>query len=294
MGCTSSVRTPAHNDTTLTTPTPLAKVVKNQTSSSVAEEYAECVVCFESLCTQQCGVLTSGGKRTCRHLMHRSCAEAMQCAGRYNCPECRAQFDSVHPLPKLSPTNIGEWFTAVDVNGDGRLSKAEVLTVLKAQYRLDWRALETHIDELWQTWDQDNSGDLAFHELTAPKGLVEYVTGAHIVGKFAPPPERVSTPPPALHDTVAWFQYWDEDHNGSLDRQEVHRALCKTFSLSGDLVGAQTMGETLEVAWPLFDADGNGDINFEEFTMPGGLGESLAISLQSLQQQPHFLAWVGG
>lgn len=293
MGCTSSVRT--RDDTTLATPTPLAKVIKSESSPSVAEEYAECVVCFESLCSQQCGVLLCQNKRTCRHLLHRSCAEAMQCAGRYNCPECRAQFDSVYPLPKLSPTNIGEWFAAVDVDGDGRLSKAEVLTVLKAQYRLDWRALEQHIDDLWQTWDQDNSGYLAFHELTAPRGLVEYVTGAHVANKFAPPPPTEQPGPPALDDSAAWFRFWDEDHNGSLDRQEVHRALVKTFGLSGDLVGAQTMGETLAVAWSLFDANGNGAIDFDEFTMPGGLGETLTVSLESMKQQPsHLLSWVGG
>lgn len=266
--------------------TPLEGVIQDG-NPCVAEEFAECVVCFEPLCSHRCAVLMRGGARTCRHLMHQRCAEAMQCAGRYNCPECRAQFDSVQPLPSLHTGNIREWFAAVDVDGDGRLSKTEVLTVLKAQYRLDWRALEAHIDELWATWDKDASGFLAFDELTAPGGLVHYVTGGHVTSTFAPPPQRAS---PGLHDTAEWFKYWDEDGNGSLDQQEVQRALTKTFDLGNDLQAVQTMRETLEAVWPLYDFDGNGDIDFQEFTMPGGLGETLAISVESLKlQQPRSL-----
>lgn len=215
--------------------------------------------------------------------MHQQCAEAMQCAGRFSCPECRAPFDSVQPLPHLTPANIGEWFRAVDVDGDGRLSKTEVLTVLKAQYKLDWRALEQHIDLLWAKWDQDGSGDLALEELTAPGGLVHYVTGIHIDGSFAAPPPMQRPPPPSLQNVAQWFRYWDEDGNGSLDMQEVQRALLKTFELGDDLRAVQTMRETLDAVWPLFDHDGNGDISFGEFTATHGLGETLAASAENLK-----------
>jgi len=168
--------------------------IEAQIGRSTAEEYAECSICFDPLCSQRCAVLQRNGRRTCRHLLHLHCAEAMQCAGRYNCPECRESFDSVAPLPELGSNNINEWFQAVDLDGDGRLSKQEVLQVLKAQYRLDWRALESHIDDLWRKWDQDGSGDLAFNELTAPGGLVHYITGQRVAQAFPAP--RVSQEPP--------------------------------------------------------------------------------------------------
>jgi len=257
--------------------TPLQEVIQSGLSS-VAEEYAECSICFEPLCSERCAVLTRGGNRICRHIMHQRCAEATQCTGSFNCPECRAQFDSVLAMPDMNFGNIDEWFRAVDMDGDGRLSKTEVLSVLKAQYRLDWRALERHIDQLWITWDKDASGFLAFEELTAPGGLIHYVTGANVISTFAPPAQQVS-PVLVWFNTAEWFNFWDEDKNGSLDQMEVQRALMKTFDLGSDFQAVMTMTETLVAVCPLYDFDGNGTIDFQEFTMKGGLGETLAISV---------------
>lgn len=261
-----------------TVPAPIERELK----CSIAEEYAECAVCFEPLCEAPCGVLQRNGRRVCRHLIHQHCAEAMQCAGRFQCPECRAPFEAVSPLPKLGTDNIQAWFRYVDVDGDGRLSKMEVLQVLKAQYRLDWRSLDQHIDRLWATWDQDGSGNLAFDELTAPNGLVHYVTGSQVACAFAPMETSTQQVPP-LCNSAAWFKFWDDDNNGSLDIQEVQRALLKTFQLGKNVQSVAVMQETLEVVWPIFDPDGSGSIDFEEYTMPGGLGEALILAVESMK-----------
>lgn len=206
----------------------------------------------------------------------------MQRAGQYACPECREPYEAITALPSLESSSILEWFHAVDSDGDGRLSKAEVLQVLKAQYRLDWRALESHIDSLWLQWDQDGSGDLAFHELTADEGLVHYVTGNDVGCSFAVPQLEHKVPP--LSDTAAWFTFWDEDGNGSLDRQEVQRALIKTFNLGHDLQQINAMQETLAATWNIFDTDRSGEIDFEEFVAHDGLGQTLALSLAAVPQ----------
>lgn len=80
----------------------------------------------------------------------------------------------------------------------------------------------------------------------------------------------------------AWFDFWDTDGNGSLDQQEVQRALMKTFCIGGDVCRVQTMRETLEAVWVLFDIDGNNSIDIHEFTMANGLGETLLLSLRGL------------
>lgn len=253
----------------------------------VAAEYAECTVCFEPLCDMPCSTLHKQGHRVCRHLIHTRCAEAMQSAGRFNCPECRGEFDSLKPLPRLDPSNgvTRAWFDAVDVDGDGRLDRTEVLTVLKAQYRLDWKKLEEHLDSLWDTWDQDGSGDLAYEELFAANGLISYVTGECVAVQFAVEEEQNQVEPPPLSDSAAWFRYWDTDGNGVLDIQEVQRALMKTFRLGKEMHKVHTMRETLDAVWPLFDLDGNGEIDFHEFTTRGGLGETLSLSVQHMQRE---------
>jgi Ca2+-binding EF-hand superfamily protein len=172
----------------------------------------------------------------------------------------------------------------VDVDGDQRLDRNEVLTVLKAQYRLDWRKLEEHLDSLWERWDQDGSGDLAYEELFAPEGLIAYITGEEVANQFAPEETPSRGEPPALSDAAGWFRYWDEDGNGTLDMQEVQRALMKTFKLGKEMHRVHTMRETLDAVWPVFDLDGSGEIDFDEFTSRSGLGESLAISVRQMEK----------
>jgi len=283
MGCGHT------KDMTATVPEARRPCPIEQQCGGVAAEYAECTVCFEPLCDMPCAMLHKNGARVCRHLIHQRCAESMQCAGNYTCPECRGPFDTASPLPRLGACNPREWFAAVDVDGDQRLDKNEVLTVLKAQYRLDWRQLEEHLDgELWQLWDQDGSGDLKFEELFADTGLIAYITGDHVAKRFAADTSatsRAAAECPALENTAAWFRYWDTDSNGTLDIQEVQRALMKTFNLGKEMHRVHTMRETLDAVWPIFDLDGNGEIDFQEFTAPNGLGETLALSVAMLDRK---------
>ena len=70
------------------------------------------------------------------------------------------------------------WFKLVDMDGDGRLSRKEVLEVFKAQLPIDWRKLEREAEagDLWRIWDRDGSGFLEENELMGGEGLVAYVT----------------------------------------------------------------------------------------------------------------------
>jgi len=254
-------------------------------AQGVAEEFAECCVCFEPLCAEQCCMLFHNGRRACRHLLHRRCGEAM--GGRtgvflsQQCPECRQSFDELRVLPILDQGHLRQWFDAVDVEGNGQLSQWEVIQVLKAQYWLDWRKLEQKVEELWVQWDLDGNGSLSFDEIVAKGGLYEYVAReaqqaeVYCFDDTRSAEERV----PSLKDTAEWFSFWDEDGNGTLDILEVHRALVKTFRLGDDTCQINSMKENLYAVWGMFDVDGSGVISYEEFTMPQGLGEALLASL---------------
>lgn len=66
-------------------------------------------------------------------------------------------------------------------------------------------------------------------------------------------------------DKDGWYRYWDEDNDGTLDREEVVRALLKTLKLTSDQARVRQMRETIAEIWPIFDTDGSGSIDREEF-----------------------------
>lgn len=241
--------------------------------ASVAEEYAECAICFDELYKAESGVFVTGsGRRVCHHFFHRECAAALD---PKHCPLCRRPFARVHGMPRLlagaDRASLRRWFAAVDVDGDGKLSKEEVLNAMLSEVQADSHRLRRDVDALWARWDRDRSGYLDQNEVAA---LFEYVSR-----EYAP---RARAPPPSLESNrEAFFDYWDEDRNGTLDKEEVIRALLKTFGLAshGHRAVAE-MRETIENVWCLFDDDGNGTIDRGEWAMRDGLCDAVIAARQ--------------
>merc|ERR1712146_344894 len=71
---------------------------------------------------------------------------------------------------------------------------------------------------MWQQWDSDSSGYIERNELLDPQGLAAYVRSA-----FAR--SSADAGPPDIRNKDAWYEFWDEDHSGSLEKEEVVRAL---------------------------------------------------------------------
>ena len=240
---------------------------------TIVERLAECSVCFEPLAGSGGAVvrLTRCGV-SCGHYVHATCAARWR-ERESRCPVCRSPFDAIARFPTVEDPRA--WFGAVDADASGTLSMREVVTALKATVPgLDVERLERELPGLWARWDGNGDGTIDFDELfKRPDGLLEYVKAAFADRRV---PEA---PPPPLSQTDAWFRHWDYDTSASLDMAEVHRALVKTFDITGDLNRISTMSETLNAVWGIFDADGNGTIDRSEFAMAGGLGETLAASL---------------
>ncbi|KAH9261377.1 hypothetical protein BASA81_000009 [Batrachochytrium salamandrivorans] len=256
---------------------PLAALSNAQT---LANEHNECSICCEEMPLLPSGVLLDKqGKRICRHYLHVKCAEMLINSGHNNCPTCRARFDSLQPVPNLE-TDARRWFQTVDFDGNGKLSKFEVLDLVKTFLGgMEVSKLEQEFDLFWRRWDRNGDGEISFSELCDPKsGLM-----ADFKHKFQRPTgsnQLGESPKLSVGTMRQWFEYWDQDGNGSLDKDEVIRALIKTFSLSSDLYKVNELRDTVNNIWGAFDFDGSGEISQQEFVQREvGLGESLVASL---------------
>jgi len=105
---------------------------------------------------------------------------------------------------------------------------------------------------------------------------------------------------PDIRDKRAWYDFWDKDGSGSLEKEEVVRALVKTLKLTHDPVSTphcraarhssplrarqarvQVMRSTIECTWGIFDPDGSGSIDRNEFLLPGdGLADMILATVQ--------------
>lgn len=75
-------------------------------------------------------------------------------------------------------------------------------------------------------WDSNGDGTLSFEEIFAPGGLLGYVAAHWCTGR----PRELEPPP--LQNGAAWFDFWDSDRDGTLDKTELHRALVKSTRLN--------------------------------------------------------------
>jgi len=254
----------------------------------LATDHAECVICFEPLqSAQSCVLVSNTGKRVCQHIFHSTCAEDHKRSlgdsviNKYHltlvnahCAICRRPYHSLKNIPDFQ-SHPHAWFETVDLDGDGQLSLKEVTEILKATTPLDWKRAEEWIRDNWTNWDTDGDGYLSFAEIACPRtGLLSCLRDKFDeVNRGAVPELDVSM----LRD---WFVYWDEDDSGELDREEVIRALIKTLRLGQDSERQANIREVVNGTWVIFDTDGSGNIDIDEFLSRDGLGETLIATLR--------------
>jgi Ca2+-binding EF-hand superfamily protein len=160
------------------------------------------------------------------------------------------------------------------MDGDGRLSRKEVVEVLKAQLPIDYRRLEQESKDgsLWRMWDSNGDGFLQQSELLGDQGLLSYVRSVFAQTTFQAAPPDIKT------NRMAWFRHFDEDFSGTLEQGEVIRALIKTLSLTPQQQDA--VCECITAIWPIFDTDGSGSIEQNEFLLPcNGLADTIIAQL---------------
>lgn len=242
-------------------------------STQAAVEHAECPICFEELHSAPSGVFVDANRRRVSQHFFNYNAATKWLQEKKSCPITRNPAAAVMLVPDIRRDPRG-WFKVVDMDGDGKLSRKEVVEVLKAQLPIDYRRLEQEAlkGDLWRMWDTNGNGFLEEQELLGDQGLVNYVASVFQQGS----PQ--SAPPDIKTNRIAWFQHFDEDYSGSLEQGEVVRALIKTLHLSSQQMDA--VCECIEAIWPIFDTDGSGSIERDEFLLPcNGLADTIIAQL---------------
>jgi Ca2+-binding EF-hand superfamily protein len=251
----------------------------------VAAEHAECPICFEPLHSAAVGVFVDDQKRrVSQHFYNLDAAQMHLRSGNRACPLTRMPISEVIRVPDVTSDPQG-WFRVVDWDGNGRLSKKEVVEALKAQLPLDYRRIDAEFDDPrsafnqhWRKWDRDGSGTIEPREVIQIASVVRrhyrQTSSRRLIHDGG-----AGYLPDITKDKQGWYDYWDEDGNGTLQKEEVLRALVKTFNVAHDLARAESIRQTLGVVWPVFDDDGNGSIDRVEFCARDGLADTVIAQM---------------
>jgi hypothetical protein len=202
-------------------------------SSSATNRRGECPISAEALHAAAVGVLLSAtGRRVSAQFFNLNALKRWFKLSQ-TCPITGQRAHRVLELPDIR-ADPAAWFKIVDMDGDGKLSRTEIIDALKAQLPIDCKRLDMEAKALWAVWDKDGSGFIEEAEFFGPEGMVAAVSVAF---------EIVSTAPAAIPsigtDRKSWFAFFDEDKNCILEEAEFRRGMIKTLHLgmrSDDIV----------------------------------------------------------
>jgi len=256
---------------------------------AVSGEQFECPVCFFELYKYPSGVIRLHSRRSCCHYMHYECAQYLLKSAKGSskhgiCPLCGADFAEVKPMPSLA-SEPREWFSTVDLDYGGELDQVEVIEALGCVLPLDRHKLDKHVKAHWHEWDPDGDGTITLHEFCLPqRGLRDWIMGNVTLLKADHPPLPIDVPVLDMQPRE-WFQFWDRNANGTLERDELVRALIRTFCTNENgqtsLPQAHDMREVAMGLWVAVGHEPFDMVTFEEFIKPYGLMD------QFLHNQTH-------
>lgn len=132
-------------------------------------------------------------------------------------------------------------FNSIDVNGDGKITKIELLTGLKKVLNINDDSLEEDVDKIFKNIDADNNGYIEFEEFV--RGCIdkEKLLSEDVL-KFA-------------------FRYFDKDGSGEITREEIKEIFFANVKKNDNV----NLEQQLEYIISEVDINGDGKISIDEF-----------------------------
>ena len=144
----------------------------------------------------------------------------------------------VHNFPQMKDViNACKLFNQIDINGDGKVNKQELLKGL--QSKMNSPTLEQDVEQIYKNIDMDNNGYIEYEE---------FVRAAVSKEKF-------------LSESVLRyaFRYFDKDNSGEITFDEIEEVFKESIS------DKENVHESLQKIISEVDTNGDGVIDFNEF-----------------------------
>eukprot|EP00427_Karlodinium_veneficum_P012139 CAMPEP_0169066490 /NCGR_PEP_ID=MMETSP1015-20121227/2987_1 /TAXON_ID=342587 /ORGANISM="Karlodinium micrum, Strain CCMP2283" /LENGTH=279 /DNA_ID=CAMNT_0009125179 /DNA_START=72 /DNA_END=912 /DNA_ORIENTATION=- len=201
-----------------------------------------------------------------------------------SCPLCGVAFSEVKTMPDLV-RDPSDWFCVVDVDLGGELDSYEVIEALGCVMPLNRHKLEKHVKAHWHEWDPDMSGSISLNEFNKPDGgLRDWLLKNFSLVKSESSLNPNSIPSIDKYPRL-WFHYWDRNGDGSLEKEEIVRALVRTFCIDEhgriSLSKAHDLREVANSLWKVMGYSPIDHLGLEEFVKPYGMMD------QFLHNQTH-------
>ena len=144
----------------------------------------------------------------------------------------------VHNFPQMKDVvNACKLFNQVDVNGDGKINKNELLKGLQSKIKSD--TLKKDVDTIFQNIDMDNNGYIEYEEFVRAAVSKEHFIDTKVI-QFA-------------------FRYFDKDGSGEITFNEIEEVFKESVQDKSNI------HDSLKKIIDEVDTNGDGIISFNEF-----------------------------
>ena len=148
----------------------------------------------------------------------------------------------VHHNTNIEQCNeASKLFNKIDVNGDGKIEKNELIDGLAVYWRLPRDEMEREVDIIFENIDTDHNGYIEYEEFVRAAVNQEYfLTDKYL--KFA-------------------FKYFDRDNSGDISLEEIQRRFMQNTKNAKD----PRVEAEIKKIFDEIDLDHNGTVSYDEF-----------------------------
>jgi calcium-dependent protein kinase len=145
----------------------------------------------------------------------------------------------VHNFPQMKDVvNACKLFNQIDINGDGKINKQELLKGLQSKMKSP--SLAKDVDQIYKNIDMDNNGYIEYEEFVRAAVSKEKFLNENIL-RYA-------------------FRYFDKDNSGEITFDEIEEVFKESVS------DKTNVHDSLQQIIAEVDANGDGVIDFNEFS----------------------------